>query len=67
MPTRIRCCFPPVRYPLLVLLTLALAVAASAATTVVNDTFANGSSQDQDISNNSLNVFDGACTEGGTA
>ena len=50
----------PVRFLTLFLLILFTQVAATAATVLVNDTFANAASSDQDLPNNSLNAdFDG--------
>lgn len=44
---------------LLALVSLFIPFIAGAATTIINDTFADGNSQNQDLANNSLRVFNG--------
>jgi pectin methylesterase-like acyl-CoA thioesterase len=47
---------------ILAILALALPLIAAAANTLVNDTFADSNSQNQDLANNSLRVFNGRST-----
>src|SRR5436309_665395 len=44
---------------LLALVSLLIPFVAGAATTLINDTFADGNSQNQDLPNNSLRIFNG--------